>query len=81
MCGYWLCFSPVKMFFGCLRNYDRVLPGTVTFHHLYVLLSSIFFFLFLSNFMQISMWPESDLAYSPPLSLSLSSLSLFSSPV
>lgn len=29
--------SPVKMFCGCLRNYDRVLPGTVTFWHLYVL--------------------------------------------
>lgn len=29
-------FSPVKMLFGCLRNNDRVLSGTVEHWYLYV---------------------------------------------
>lgn len=40
-----LVFSPVEMFFECLRNYDRDLPGTVKCWHLDVLL-----FFFVPNF-------------------------------
>lgn len=30
-CGYLLCSPPHRDGFKCLRNYDRVLPGTVIF--------------------------------------------------
>lgn len=77
--------SHVKMFCGCLRHYDRVLPGTVIFWHLYMLFSCV---PDCNSLMQISMLAEQadrvrlDILTSLLfLSLLSASLVCFSSPV
>ena len=39
--GCWLCSSLSTLLFGCLRNYDRVLSGTVKSWNLYVFRSLV----------------------------------------